>query len=139
MANVILTADGQTLEIDDEIAGKDDLLRKALAPSYPDIANADLKRSTVNGTMEVRVTKRAGTKGGPFAELLAAPSEVNPALAAAFRLDQDRPTTAELMKRPALIDKKIARANKWERAIDVQRRNLCDAPGEASTDIPLGF
>jgi len=70
MANIKLP-DGQNLDMPDEIAKDDEMLRNALAPYVPDIRNAKLNRSTSAGVMTVNVVKQAGTKGA------AEPSQAN--------------------------------------------------------------
>ena len=63
MANIKLP-DGQQLDIPDDIASDDEMLKNALAPYVPDIRNAKLNRSTSSaGLMTVNVVKQAGTKG----------------------------------------------------------------------------
>ena len=52
-------SEGQTIELPDEIAASDELIRKALAPFYPDVANAEIQR----GDKGITVIKRAGPKG----------------------------------------------------------------------------
>jgi hypothetical protein len=46
-----------------DIAASDDLIRKALSPYYPDVANADIRRETKDGASVITVVKRAGPKG----------------------------------------------------------------------------
>jgi len=63
--------EGQTIEMDDEIAGDDDLLKAALAPSWPDAKTATFTRTGGKDDKElvVSVTKKAGTKGMGDAEI----------------------------------------------------------------------
>lgn len=70
--------EGQELELPDTIAGDDKALKEALAPYYPGVANATIKRSA--GVVEI--IKQAGTKGAgaAFAALQAAPETLNFAL-----------------------------------------------------------
>lgn len=109
MAQIILAGDGLIIETPDEIAKSDELLKRALAPHYPDLANAQITRETQDGVLKVTVSKRAGPKGngrdasssgdlpitGESAEgnanpvlaaLDAAPPYLNPALALAWQL-----------------------------------------------------
>src|SRR5690349_4185743 len=84
-----INLNGQTFELDDEIAGDDQRLKDALAPYAPDIQHAQINR-TKNGTkMVVNISRRTGTKGGgpaPLELLVAAPAWINPALALAWQL-----------------------------------------------------
>ncbi len=97
MAQIILSGDGLTIEIEDEIARSDDLLKRALSPHYPDLANALISREEKDGLLKVTVSRRAGPKGSlqagdvvnPNPVVLAleeAPDYLNPALALAWQL-----------------------------------------------------
>jgi hypothetical protein len=59
------TLNGDTYGITDEIANDDDLLKAALAPSWPDVRTASFKREGGKDGKELVVTvqKKAGTKG----------------------------------------------------------------------------
>jgi hypothetical protein len=61
---IVIATDGQQFPYPDDIAGDDERLRDALSSILPEIRNAELKRTKVNGEMQVRIIKRAGTKGG---------------------------------------------------------------------------
>ena len=63
MAQVILSAEGKTIELPDAVAGEDGLLRQALVTYYPQLATAKIERVTVDGVMRVTVSKQAGPKG----------------------------------------------------------------------------
>jgi hypothetical protein len=59
------TIKGDDVGITDEIANDDDLLKAALAPTWPDVRTATITREGGKDGKElvVRVTKKAGTKG----------------------------------------------------------------------------
>jgi hypothetical protein len=59
------TIKGDAVGITDEIANDDDLLKAALAPTWPDVRTATINRTggTDGKELVVTVTKRAGTKG----------------------------------------------------------------------------
>lgn len=59
------TIKGDAVGITDEIANDDDLLKAALAPTWPDVRTATFKREGGKDGKELVVTvqKRAGTKG----------------------------------------------------------------------------
>lgn len=59
------TIKGDTVGITDEIANDDDLLKAALAPSWPDVRTAAIKREGGKDGKElvITITKKAGTKG----------------------------------------------------------------------------
>ncbi|KAF0106077.1 MAG: hypothetical protein FD147_2589 [Chloroflexi bacterium] len=56
--------EGQTLDLEEDIAGDDGKLRSALTPYFPGAANAKFMRSEPKeDTITVTVIKQAGTKG----------------------------------------------------------------------------
>ena len=66
---MILEIEGQEISIDDSIAISDDLIKQALSPFFPEMANANLDRSQPG---RVKVIKRAGTNGIALSELFSA-------------------------------------------------------------------
>jgi hypothetical protein len=104
MAQIILSGDGQIIEVPDDIARSDQLLKRALAPHYPDLANAKIEREEKNGLLKVTLSKQAGPKGSTAVveptnppntdrqknvivlALDEAPTSLNPALALAWKL-----------------------------------------------------
>jgi hypothetical protein len=90
MALIKISADGAEFEITDDVARDDRHLSEALAPFYPELANAEINRSEEDGKLIVTVTKRAGTKGAGVSDVIialrAAPEEINPALVLQRRL-----------------------------------------------------
>jgi len=65
------TINGASVGITDEIAKDDDLLKAALAPTWPDVRTATFRREggTDGKELVVTVTKRAGTKGMDDSEI----------------------------------------------------------------------
>jgi hypothetical protein len=59
--NIIL--DGQTIELPDDVAKDDNLIRRALAPFYPAVANAQIRREEKDGQTQITVIKRAEPLG----------------------------------------------------------------------------
>lgn len=128
-AKVILSADGQSLDLDDSIAGDDTLLRQALVAFYPQMATAKIERTTVDGQMRVTVSKQAGPKGArgraftgvAFIDaLLGAPEHVNPAVELAADLDGAGPdgvTLSEAMLLGDYIDQTIEAAEEEMRQV----------------------
>jgi hypothetical protein len=59
------TIKGDAVGITDEIANDDELLKAALAPTWPDVRTATINRSGGKDGNElvVTITKKAGTKG----------------------------------------------------------------------------
>ena len=63
MSTVNVILEGQTIPLPADIAANDDLIRKALSPYYPDVANAEIRRETQDGAVTISIVKRAGPKG----------------------------------------------------------------------------
>ena len=139
------TIKGDAVGITDEIANDDELLKAALAPAYPDVRSAEIKREggTDGKELVVTVTKKAKVKGALIERLLAAPVGVNPAvemskrlreLARAGELNQER-----LRK---LLPEIEAAADTGERDLDAARvvaSDLEDAGAIPSRHVPFGF
>lgn len=69
--NYKIKIEGQEINMPEEIAGNDDVLKSALSPYFPGAANAKYMRSKEkDGVITVTVVKQAGTKG-------ATPSSIN--------------------------------------------------------------
>lgn len=76
MATVILTGDGQSFPIEDEIARDDELLRQVVKSVSPAYTNPTFRRETKDNALIVHVSKQAGTKGaGALDALKAAPEQ----------------------------------------------------------------
>jgi hypothetical protein len=87
-----VTIDGQVFNLSEDIGGKDELLRAALAPFVPWIVNAQIERKEQDGNTLVSVIKRADTKGAAahvVDALVDAPQQMNPAIELWRRLQQD--------------------------------------------------
>lgn len=135
--------DGQSFELDDSIAGDDELLREALCAAYPDAANATFDRKT-DGV--VKVVKKAGDKGGVvaelLAELLAASEQLNPAI-----VMQQRVTL--IQRQPNTMITLLRMTGEIERAVELGRAEIGDvekaqkvlrkAEPQAGSFIPVGF
>lgn len=61
--NYIISIEGQQIPVPAEIGRDDFAVKKALAPFYPQVANAMITRTTKDDTITVNVVKKAGTKG----------------------------------------------------------------------------
>lgn len=147
MAKVILTADGQEFDIEDEIAADDELLKSVLKSSYPQLGDPELKRETKGGVVTVRVTKRAGPKGSAVLdELRAAEARENPGLTINRTLDdlRARPFGAKAfvvkvtgMERDILAALQVAKED--SKAVAASTGSLRDASGEHALFVPVGF
>lgn len=162
MAQIILSGDGMTIDIEDEIAKSDELLKRALSPHYPDLANAFISREEKDGSLKVTVSKRAGPKGSYQAGnpastnpvvlgLDEAPDYLNPALALAWHLYFQNSSSSPITEgeEGLTLEKQLAlqgeisdailegesEASQVQKAIDL----LKTAPHEPSHRLPKGF
>lgn len=139
------TIKGDAVGITDEIANDDELLKAALAPAYPDVRSAEIKREggTDGKELVVTVTKKAKVKGALIERLLTAPVGVNPAVEMSNRL-------RELVRAGELNQKRLrellpeieAAADTGERDLDAARvvaSDLEDAGAIPSMHVPFGF
>lgn len=142
--NYQVSIEGQTIKIPPEIAENDDQVRQALAPFFPDAANALITRSTEGETTTINVVKKAGSKGAadPLGELQATAGGVNPAVALYQRLNGMAPAemTAEAMLQ--LDDEVQAAISAGQEQADlvvacVQR--LRGARPACASGLPVGF
>ena len=141
---VTVHMDGQSINLPDAVGAKDELVRAALAPFVPWIANAQIERKEQEGQTVLNIIKRADTKGSGadvLAALIAAPEELNPAVALWKRLERaanlDNPGTI-LEWQPAIADA----IQQGEREIELVRSTLVQlAEGSVArtTRVPLGF
>ncbi len=160
MAQIILSGDGMTIEIEDEIARSDDLLKRALSPHYPDLANALISREEKDGVLKVTVSKRAGPKGSFQADgktstnrvvlaLEEAPDYLNPALALAWQLRSRKVSGVSTGEDGLTLDEQLALQHQIkeavregeEQALQVKKalELLKAAPGMPSYRLPEGF
>lgn len=146
MAKIILTADGQEFEIEEEIAADDELLKSVLRSSNPALGDPEIKRETKNGQMIVRITKRAGPKGAsPVLDAIAAAPEVlNPASSLQGRLDGMRAGgpqvfVAQVLKLEGDILSGLREAAADSRAVCATLERLRLSAGEPARSVPVGF
>lgn len=100
-----IKVEGQKLSVPEEIGANDELLTRALAPVYPGVANARIKRILDKDDDQhtlVEVIKQAGTKGylSPLAQLTARQGGINPAI----EFYMTFPTLTLVGKSPAEIE-----------------------------------
>lgn len=145
-ATVNLTASGQHFEIPLRIAGDDAKLMAVLTRAVPKLAEAEIKRTTVDGRVIVSVTARPDTKGAPsdVALLLReAPEELNPIVAMYERMEAmeragQLTTAALLLLEPQIVEATAAGerdAARVKRTAELLRATR-PAP---SYFVPVGF
>jgi hypothetical protein len=139
------TINGESVGITDEIANDDELLKAALAPAYPDVRSAEIKREggTDGKELVVTVTKKAKVKGALIERLLAAPVSANPAVEMSNRLrEMARAGELNQERLRKLLPEIEAAADTGERDLDAARvvaSDLEDAGAIPSRHVPFGF
>ena len=141
---ITIEIDGQNFPLPDEIAAKDELLKAALAPFVPWIANAQIDRKDENGATIVSVIKRADWKGSASAvvgALIAAREEMNPAVALWLELQggSDLNDPGVVLALEPTIENAIVAGEKDIAAVHQSLARLVECASDASSRIPLGF
>jgi hypothetical protein len=141
---ITIQLDGQSFQIPNLVAAKDELLKAALAPFVPWIANAQIDRKEQDGKPVVSVIKRADWKGTASVivnALLASPNEMNPAVALWIemqgQLDTNDPGTI-LALEPS-ITAALEAGDKDIAAVHQSLMRLVECAPMPATRIPLGF
>lgn len=145
-ATVNLTASGQHFEIPLRIAGDDAKLMAVLTRAVPKLAEAEIKRTTVDGRVIVSVTARPDTKGAPrdVAEALRqAPEELNPIVAMYARMEaMERAgelTTADLLLLEPQIKEATAAGERDAARVKKTAELLRAIPPSPGRFVPVGF
>ncbi|MCI0392143.1 MAG: hypothetical protein MOB07_25715 [Acidobacteria bacterium] len=147
MALIKISSDGAEFEIADDVARDDRHLREALAPFYPELANAEINRSEEDGKLIVMVTKRAGTKGAGISDVLlalvAAPEEINPALVLQRKLmrieEQGKLDLRKILRLQPEIRRAVDEGMKQIKEHSASLKLLREGTPVAGRSIPSGF
>jgi len=136
--------DGQQFPLPDEIASKDELLKAALAPFVPWIANATIDRKEKDGAMVVSVIKRADWKGDGrvvLDALMASPDGMNPAVALWMQLQGqlDKQDPGAILALEPTITTAIEAGDKEIAAVHQALARLVECAPVPATRIPAGF
>ena len=138
----VAVIEGQRIPLPVEIAARDDLIRRALAPFYPDAANAQLSRAEQDGVLTITVVKRAGSKGNLLDHLQNCPGGKNPiiALYEGIRgLDLaalDAYAQVELAHR---VEQALADGEAQAEAVRRAMHRLATAVPQCAPGVPVGF
>lgn len=141
---ITIQIDGQQFPLPDEIAATDELLKAALAPFVPWIANAQIERKEKDGAMVVNVIKRADWKGNGSAvvdALIASSHEMNPAVALWMQL-QGRTDTQDpgaILALEPTITAAIEEGDREIASVQQALTRLVECAPVSPTRIPLGF
>jgi hypothetical protein len=146
--------EGTEFPLPPEIAAKDELLKAALTPFVPWIANAQIERQEKDGTMVVKVVKRADWKGNTLRvsavegraravvdALIGSPDEMNPAVALWLEIqDQaDLNDPGVVLALEPRISQAIDRGEQDIAAVHQSLTRLVECASTSATRIPLGF
>lgn len=144
---ITLLVEGQEIELPEEIAVSDDAIRKAIAPLFPQSANATIQRTTDGqGRTTIKLTKQAGTKGGYpeiLKQLIRSRQHINPAFTLAHQLktatNPRRYQPEEILLLQRQIHSAITQGEKELQHTHAILECLLSAPSNASMVTPLGF
>ena len=144
MTSYTVTIEGQTIPLPEEIAKDDDGVKRALAPYYPEAANAMITRITKDDTVEMTVVKRAGTKGlAPFQHLVTCPEGRNPAIELHEQITRRSAdgelTPLELLELEPLIGTAIRDGKAQAEAVDKAVERLTRSAAQPSPVVISGF
>ena len=139
---ITIQLDGQSFPVPEFIASKDELLKAALAPFVPWIANAQIDRKEQDGKTVVSVIKRADWKGNVIVDaLIASSNEMNPAVALWMQmqgqLDTNDPGTI-LALEPS-ITAALEAGEKEIASVQQVLTRLVECTPASAHRIPLGF
>jgi len=143
--NYQIVIEGQTIPIPEEIGEDDEMVRKTLAPFYPDAANAMITRVTKGEMITINVVKRAGTKGNyrlALEKLEECAGGENPAIALyrQFQLDVwEELGPEELLALDGQIEQVLAEGEKQAKAIKHARERLAETRPVAAAVVVTGF
>lgn len=149
MAIYTIKIEGQEIPIPEQIGTDDAAVKRALAPFYPDAANALITRTTSEdgSRVDVNVVKKAGTKGASLdglygAAYLDACSEgQNPAIAMYQRLAalQGEADIEALLALDGEIEQAIEDGRKQAEMLQPAMKRLDAARPQAAPAVILGF
>ena len=142
--NYIINIEGQRIPVDAAIGANDDLVRKTLAPIYPQVSTASITRTAEGETTVIQVIKKAGTKGASpaVAYLNECKGGQNPAVALLQEIQrsQDQPASLAVLialdqKIEAAVKEGLEQANRMSAA----GKRLKAARPQPAPGIPWGF
>ncbi len=139
---ITIQLDGQSFQIPDLVAAKDELLKAALAPFVPWIANAQIDRKEQDGKPVVNVVKRADWKGNTVVDaLITSPEEMNPAISLWMQIQGQLDTNAP--ETILALEPRIAAAleggDQEITAVQQALTQLVACTPTSAHRIPLGF
>ena len=145
----VVTIEGQKIPLPDEIGSDDVKVRQALAPYFPDAANALITRTEKDGETTISVIKKAGTKGVPSTKGLLAglqalqdgPGGKNPAVMLYEEIKRrvDPLSPEELLVLDSRIQQAIDDGQRQRKALVYAVKRLIEARPQPAPEIVQGF
>lgn len=139
----VAVIEGQEIDLPEEIAQKDDLVKQSLQPYFPDVANALITRETTDERVTIKIVKRAGSKGGrSFEELVQAKDGRNPLVVIYQGIGGSNPDNMpldEILRWEGRIERAIHEGKEQNESMEFSRRRLIVARPAISTEVPTGF
>jgi hypothetical protein len=141
--NVLI--EGQTLTMPVGIGEKDEDIKRAMAPYFPEIANALLTRKTEGEVTTITVVKRAGRKGvySPIQALEACAGGKNPVIAlyeeVEARSQEITDDPLEFLAIEARIEKVLEEGTAQAKLISKARERLIDTQPQPAPGVVVGF
>jgi len=144
MANYVVTIEGQTIPVPEEVGKDDTMVRAALAPFFPDVANALITRKTEGETVTVNVVKKAGSKGATPLELIEALRGAQPGQNPAVKLYMEVMSLGnldpvELLRMEGRIQKALESGLTQGEQVQAALALLRKAQAQPAGIVPVGF
>jgi hypothetical protein len=142
--NYVVSVEGQTIPVPEEIGASDEAVKRALTPFYPEVANAMITRVTKDETVTINVVKKAGSKGGgrgPLQALIACPGGQNPAISLYQAISQadDDLDPYTMLELDAQISQAVEAGEKQGLEVRAAQRRLIQAPARPCSAVVVGF
>lgn len=145
----VVKIEGQDIPVDETIGASDETVKRALAPFFPDAANALITRTAKDDVTTITVVKRAGPKGAsnqtPLTHLLNCPGGKNPVIALYEEIagadgNAVMPSDPEqILGVNSRIDEAIEAGEKQRQAVESARKRLDSARPVPAPVLVLGF
>lgn len=138
----VISIEGQSIPVPAEIGSDDAKVRAALAPYFPDAANALITRKEDGDRVTVNVVKKAGSKGAAGDVLLAlvnAPTGRNPAVELYARVKSAELGPLELLEIGREIDRAMEQGAEHGKKVDGIIESLRRSRAMPAPVVPVGF
>ena len=141
----VVSIEGQTIPVPDEIGADDQAVKRALASFYPDVANAMITRVEKGGVTTINVVKKAGLKGSGLAGLdylRECPGGRNPAIALYQELqsqDMGSLDPERLLTLGNQLETALSEGEAQLQAVVAAHNRLLLARAQAAPEVVTGF